>query len=61
MKDNSISVYQTRYATYIVDKYLDTSTVMKIKKFYKTTFPYDMIFSKADAYTSDEKVEKLTR
>ena len=29
--------------------------------FYKTTLPYDMIFAKVDAYTSDEQVEKLCR
>ena len=61
MKDHSISVYQDRYDTSIVDKYLDTSTVKTITKFYKTNFPSDMMFTKADAHTSDEKVEKLTR
>ena len=30
-------------------------------KFYETTFPYDMIFTKADVSTSDEQIEKLTR
>ena len=29
-------------------------------KFYKTTFPADMIFTKEDLSTSDEQVEKLT-
>ena len=61
MKDNSFSVDQARYATYIVAEYLETDTVKKSKKFYKTTFPSDMIFTKEDASTSDEKVEKLTR
>ena len=61
MKDNSISVYQARYATSIVVKYLDTTIVKASKKFYKTTFPSDMIFTKADTSTSDEQVEKLTR
>ena len=61
MKDYSISVDQARYATYIVGKFLDTATVKASKTFYKTTLPSDMIFTKADAYTSDEKVEKLTR
>ena len=61
MKDHSISVYQARYATYIVDNYLYTTTVKTSTKFYKTTFPSDMIFIKADAYTSDDQVEKLTR
>ena len=53
MKDHSISLDQAIYATYIVDKYLDTATV--------TTLPSDMIFDKTRAYTSDEQVEKLTR
>ena len=30
-------------------------------KFYKTTLPADMIFTKEDVSTSDEQVEKLTR
>ena len=40
---------------------MDTATVNTSKKFYKTTLPSDIIFTKADASTSDEKVEKLTR
>ena len=58
IKDHSISVDQDIYATSIVEKYLDTSTVKSSKKFYKTTLSSDMIFTKADASTSDEKVEK---
>ena len=46
LKDNSISVDQARYATYIVAKYLDTATVKVSNKFYKTTLPADMIFTK---------------
>ena len=61
MKDHSISVDQARYATSIVAKYLDTATVKVSTKFYKTTFPADMIFKKEDVSTSDEQVEKLTR
>ena len=61
MKDHSISVYQARYATSIVAKYMDTSIVKASKRFYKTTLPSDMIFTKADASTSDYQVEKLTR
>ena len=61
MKDHYVSVDQARYATYIVAKYLDNATVKTIKKFYKKSLPSDMIFTKADAYTSDEQVEKLTR
>ena len=61
MKDNSISVDQDIYSTSIVAKYLDTSTVKVSTKFYNTTFPADMIFTKEDVSTSDEQVEKLTR
>ena len=61
MKDHSISVDQDRYATYIVAKYLDNDIFKTSTKFYKTTFPSDMIFTKDDTSTSDEKVEKLTR
>ena len=52
---------QARYATSIVAKSLDTATVKANNKFYKTTLPADMIFTKEDASTSDEQVEKLTR
>ena len=61
MKDHYISVDRARYATYIVAKYLDTSTVKTSTKFYKTTLQSDMIFTKADVSTSDEKVEMLNR
>ena len=61
LKDHYISVDQARYATSIVAKYLDTSTVKESKKFYKTTLPSDMIFTKEDVSTSDEQVESLTR
>ena len=61
MKDHSISVYQYIYVTSIVTKYLDTTTVKRSIKFYKTTFTYDMIFTKSDASISDDKIEKLTR
>ena len=60
LKYHSISVDQARYATSIVAKYLDTATVKVSKKFYKTTFPDEMIFTKEDVSTSDEQVEKLT-
>ena len=60
MTDHSISVYQDRYATSIVEKYLDTSTVKPSTKFYRSTLPSDMIFVKYDTSTSDEKLEKLT-
>ena len=61
LRDHSISVDQARYATIIVAKYLDTATVIVSNKFYKTTLPADIIFTKEDVYTSDEQVEKLTR
>ena len=61
MKDHSISVDQTRYDNFIVVKYLDTATVKVSTKFYKTTFPSDMICTKEGVSTSDEKIEKLTR
>ena len=44
-----------------MDKYIDTAIVKTSTKFYKTTFPYDMIFTKDDASTSDDQVNKLTR
>ena len=61
MKDHSISVDQDRYATSTVSKYLDTATVKASTKFYSTNLTYDMIFTKAYASNSDEKVDKLTR
>ena len=61
MKDNYIYVDQSRYATCIVAKYLDTATVKVSTKFYNTTWSSDMIFTKDDTSTSDEPVEKLTR
>ena len=61
LKDHSIYVDQDRYATSIVSKYLDNATVKVSTKFYKTTLPADMIFTKEVAYTSDEQVEKSTR
>ena len=61
LKDHSISVNQARYATSIVPKYFGTATVKVSKKFYKTTLPADMIFTKEDVSTSDEQVENLTR
>ena len=61
MNDHSISVDQARYATSIVEKYVDTDTVKAITKFYNTTLPSDMIFTKDYTSTSDEKVQKFTR
>ena len=39
---------------------MDTTTVKTSTKFYNTTLPSDMIFTKADASTSDEQVNNLT-
>ena len=61
MKDHSILVDQAIYATSIFAKYLDTATVKASTKFYKTTLPSNMIFTKDDVSTRDEQVEKLTR
>ena len=61
LKDHSISVDQARYATSVVAKYLDAATVKVSNKFYKTTLPADMIFTKEYVSTIDEQVEKLTR
>ena len=61
LKDHFISVDQARYATSIFAKYLDTATVKLSNNFYKTTLTADMIFTKDDVSTSDEKIEKLTR
>ena len=52
---------QARYDTFIVAKYLDSVTVKVSNKFYKTTLPADMIFTKEDVSTSDEQVGRLTR
>ena len=61
MKFHSISLDQDRYATSIASKYLDTAKFKTSKKLYKTTLTSDMIFTKVDASTSDNQVEKLTR
>ena len=50
-----------RYANSIVAKYLDTATVKVRNRFYKTTLPADMIFTKEVFSTSEEQVESLTR
>ena len=46
LKDHSVSVYQARYSTPYVAKYLDTATIKENSKFCKTTLPHDMIFTK---------------
>ena len=52
---------QARYATSVVANYIDTATIKENSKFHRTTLPHDMIFNKADANTSDEQVELLSR
>ena len=42
-------------------KHSDTVTFKTSTKFYKTTLPSDIIFTKADESNSDEQVEKFTR
>ena len=44
-----------------MDKYIDTATVNKSKKFYENTFPSDIILAKDDAYTSYELVKNVYR
>ena len=46
LKEHSISVDQARYSTSVVGEYLDTATVKVSNKFYKTTLPAGMIFTK---------------
>ena len=53
MKDHSIFIYQARYATSIVAKYLDNAIVKASTEFYKNSLSYYMIFNKADASTND--------
>ena len=40
---------------------MDNATFTTNTKFYKTTFPSDMIFTKSDASTNYDQVDKLTR
>ena len=47
-----ISVDHARYATAVVSKYLDTSTIKEKSKFHKTNLPHDMLFTKEDVSTS---------
>ena len=56
MKDHSISVDQARYATYVLAEYMGNATVKTSTKFYMTTLPSDIIFTKADVSTNDEQV-----
>ena len=53
-------MYHSRYAAYVVAKYLDTTTIKEKPRFHKTNLPHDMIFTKEDASNSDEKLEVLS-
>ena len=61
IKNHYISVYQDRYATSLVSKYLYTAAVKTSTKFYKTSFLSNTIFTKDDASTSYEQFEKSNR
>ena len=50
---------QDRYAISIFVEYLDTATFKVSTKFYKTTFPYDMIFTLDYSSISDDQVDNL--
>ena len=58
LKDYSVSVEQARYATSVVTKYVDTSLVKTIARFYNITLPSDITLTKDDVSTSDEHVEE---
>ena len=61
LNDYSIPVYQARYVTAVVSKYLDTYTIKENPKLHKTTLPDYMVFTKEYSSTSDEQVEPLYR
>ena len=61
MKYHYIYVYQARYASSIVAKYLDTATVNTSTNVYKTTLTSGVIFTKADTSTSNNHIERFTR
>ena len=61
MNDHYNSIDQAKYATSIVAKYLNTATIKTCTNFYKTNFPFDTIFTKYDASTSDDKVKNFNR
>ena len=61
MNDHYISLYQARYATSIMSKYLKISTFKTNTKFYETNLPYNIIFTKYDESTNDDQIKRLTR
>ena len=46
LKDYLMSVDQAIYATYVMSKYLDTTTVIENSKFHETNFTHGIIFAK---------------
>ena len=56
-----ISLDQARCATFVVAKYLDTSTIKGNPKFHNTTLPKYIILTEEYASNSDEQVEILSR
>ena len=60
-KNYSISVDQSRHATSVVAKYLDSFTIKENSEFNKNTLPHDLIFTKAYNSASDEKLVLLLR
>ena len=61
MKDHYIWLDKAIYDTFIVAEYLDVATAKTSTKFYKTTFISGTIFTKTDASTCDDQIEKLIR
>ena len=57
----TFSVDQDIYNTSILAKYLDTYISKKSTKFYETTLPSDIIFTKDNVPISDYQVDNLTR
>ena len=59
LTDHSISVDQARYATSLVEQYLDTVTIKENPNFHKATSTRNMVFTNKYALTSDEQMELL--
>ena len=53
LMDHYISMYQAKYDTSVVAKYLDNSKIKENSKFHNTTLHHDIIFTKEDASTSN--------
>ena len=52
-KEYFIPVDQDIYATSVVEKYLDTTTIKENPKFHRTTLSHDVILTKEYIFTSD--------